>query len=86
MLEWPEVIVIGSVALLLFGPKRLPEMARSIGQGIREFRKATQEGMHAIVETPAKAAVCPTCGYALKEENAKFCPNCGKALSATTVT
>jgi sec-independent protein translocase protein TatA len=31
------------LVLLLFGAKKLPEMARSLGQGIREFRKSTHE-------------------------------------------
>ena len=38
-----EMIVIFLVVLLLFGSKRLPELARSLGKGIREFKKATQE-------------------------------------------
>jgi sec-independent protein translocase protein TatA len=39
----PELIVIFLVALLVVGPKRLPQMGRSIGQGLRELRKATSE-------------------------------------------
>ncbi|MGQ9707055.1 MAG: twin-arginine translocase TatA/TatE family subunit [bacterium] len=38
----PEVIIILIVALLLFGAKRLPEIGRSIGRGIRELRKASE--------------------------------------------
>ena len=38
-----EMIVIFLVVLLLFGSKRLPELARGLGKGIREFKKATQE-------------------------------------------
>jgi sec-independent protein translocase protein TatA len=34
----PELIVLLFVALLLFGPKRLPQVGRSIGQGMREFK------------------------------------------------
>ncbi len=36
----PEMLVIGVAALLLFGPKRLPELAKSLGKGIRDFKKA----------------------------------------------
>jgi len=39
----PEIIVILIVALLVFGPKKLPEIGKSLGKGIREFRKATRE-------------------------------------------
>lgn len=38
-----ELIAVFVVVLLVFGPKRLPEMGRSLGQGIREFRKAGKE-------------------------------------------
>ena len=34
----PELIVLGIVVLLVFGPKRLPEMGRSLGRGMREFK------------------------------------------------
>ena len=36
-----ELILILVVALLVFGPKKLPELGKSIGQGIREFRRGT---------------------------------------------
>jgi len=39
----PEIGLILLVLLLLFGAKRLPELARSLGQGIREFRKSVRE-------------------------------------------
>ncbi len=38
-----EVVVIFAAFLLLFGSKKLPELARGLGQGIREFKKATRE-------------------------------------------
>ena len=34
----PEILLLGLVALLVFGPKRLPEMGRSMGRGLREFK------------------------------------------------
>jgi sec-independent protein translocase protein TatA len=36
----PELIVLGIVLLLIFGPKRLPEMGRSMGHGMREFKES----------------------------------------------
>ncbi len=36
----PELIVIAMVALLVFGPRRLPELAKGLGKGIRDFKKA----------------------------------------------
>ena len=38
-----ELVVIFVVALLIFGPKRLPELARSLGKGLAEFRRASNE-------------------------------------------
>jgi TatA/E family protein of Tat protein translocase len=35
-----EIIIVLVLALLVFGPKRLPQMGRSLGKGVREFRKA----------------------------------------------
>jgi sec-independent protein translocase protein TatA len=39
-LGWPEIILLLLVALLLFGAKKLPDVGRSLGKGIREFKKA----------------------------------------------
>lgn len=38
-----HIIIIVVVALLLFGPRKLPEMGRSVGKALNEFRKGTQE-------------------------------------------
>ena len=38
-----ELIIVLIIALVIFGPKRLPELGGSLGKGIREFRKATNE-------------------------------------------
>jgi Tat protein translocase TatB subunit len=39
----PELIVIMVIALIVIGPKKLPDLARALGKGMAEFRKATQE-------------------------------------------
>jgi len=39
----PELIVIMVIALIVFGPSKLPELARALGKGLAEFRKASQE-------------------------------------------
>ncbi len=38
-----EMVVILAVVLVLFGAKRLPELAKSLGQGVKEFRKSVRE-------------------------------------------
>lgn len=39
----PELIFILALALLIFGPKRLPEIGRTLGKGLGEFRRATND-------------------------------------------
>ena len=36
----PELILLGIVLLLIFGPKRLPEIGKSMGKGMREFKQS----------------------------------------------
>ena len=51
-----ELIVIMFVILLLFGAKKLPELAQGLGRGIREFKKASsdiQDEFRANLESPA---------------------------------
>ena len=59
-LGWGEIVLILVVVLLLFGAKKLPELARGLGQGIKEFKKATrdvQEDLQrAIEEEPPREA------------------------------
>ena len=47
----PELIVIAVIALLVVGPKRLPDLAKSFGKGLSEFRKATEGATETLKET-----------------------------------
>ncbi|MBP2016648.1 sec-independent protein translocase protein TatA [Symbiobacterium terraclitae] len=51
-LGFSEVLIILVVALVIFGPNKLPQLGRSMGQAIREFKKATQS----ITEEVTRAA------------------------------
>jgi sec-independent protein translocase protein TatB len=44
----PEIILILAIALIVLGPKKLPEIAKSLGRGIAEFKKATQDFKQSI--------------------------------------
>lgn len=43
MIGVPELLVIGGIVVLLFGAKKIPELASGLGKGLKEFRKATNE-------------------------------------------
>jgi sec-independent protein translocase protein TatA len=55
-----EIVILLVVALLVFGPKRLPEMGRSIGKGMREFKTSlTMSDDDTVPELPADEPVQP---------------------------
>jgi Tat protein translocase TatB subunit len=47
----PELIVIAIIALLVVGPKKLPELAKSLGKGLTEFKRAADDVTENIKET-----------------------------------
>lgn len=51
----PEMIVILVIALVVIGPHKLPELAKSLGKGLAEFKRATEDFRHGI-EDEAKLA------------------------------
>jgi sec-independent protein translocase protein TatA len=70
----PELIIILVVLLFLFGAKKLPELARSMGQASKEFKSGLKEGAkEEKLEGP-----CPFCGAHVPGDS-KFCPGCGKS-------
>lgn len=86
------IVIILIIVLLLFGPRRLPELGESIGKAIRSFKKAHDEGPEVLSKEEAKAApgaaaanpqakTCPQCHKDLTQESA-FCPHCGHNLKA----
>jgi sec-independent protein translocase protein TatA len=47
----PELIVILVIALIVIGPSKLPDLARSLGKGLAEFRRATDDFKRNVEET-----------------------------------
>ena len=63
MLGWPEIIGILVIVLVLFGARKVPELMRGLGSGIKEFKKASREVQdeveRAIEEDPPRPAAKP---------------------------
>lgn len=72
MLGGWEIVLILAIALLLFGAKRLPDLAKGLGTGIREFKKATREVteeiQNAAQEPPPAPRKLPPSGAAAQTE------------------
>jgi sec-independent protein translocase protein TatA len=58
LLHYPEIFMILVVVLIMFGAKKLPELARGLGQGIKEFKNATSE-IRNDIEHSIDAPVAP---------------------------
>ena len=57
-----EIVLILAVVLILFGAKKLPELAKGLGQGIKEFKKATrdvQDELHNAMEDDSSRSAYP---------------------------
>ena len=60
MLNGWEIVLLFAIVLVLFGAKKLPELARGLGQGIKEFKKASRDvqqeiesaGTHSTADVP----------------------------------
>lgn len=87
---WGPILIILLIVLILFGPKRLPELGDSIGKAIKSFKKAHDEPENLPKEDAGgatgasgatQAATCPSCHKELGGDFA-FCPHCGHSLKA----
>ena len=65
-LSFGEIVIIAVIALLLLGPDRLPDAAKTLGKGLREIRKATddlkdqvEQEIYSDVKKPARPALVP---------------------------
>lgn len=60
----PDIALILGIALLVFGPKRLPELGHAIGQGIGNFKKSLSEAESAVRAGVSTASSVPVGGNA----------------------
>ncbi|MDI6854291.1 MAG: twin-arginine translocase TatA/TatE family subunit [Deltaproteobacteria bacterium] len=89
--SWGPILIILLIVLILFGPKRLPELAEGIGKAIKSFKKAHDEPENLPKQEAGSSgaggpganqpATCPACQKELVGDFA-FCPNCGHKLKA----
>lgn len=89
-LQATDLLIILIVALILFGPSRLPDIGRAFGKTIKEFQSATREITQGFNQETKPGGTLPTeiktpcksCGKAMPA-GAKFCPECGAAQSTS---
>jgi sec-independent protein translocase protein TatA len=95
-----HLIVILVIVLLIFGPGKLPELGKAMGEGLRELKRATggeeaKDGGTVASTTPATSGtvtpisaaspVCPSCRSNVGAAD-KFCGNCGASIEPATRT
>jgi len=52
VLSATHVVLVVAVVLLLFGAQKIPELARSLGSGMSEFKKGLRDGEQALLQSP----------------------------------
>ncbi len=64
----PELMLLGLVVLLVFGPKRLPEMGRSMGRGLREFKDSVTGDKKQVDDDDVAAGLPPAFAEVVRAE------------------
>ena len=68
-----ELVIIMFIILLIFGAKKLPELAQGLGKGIREFKKASNEIQDELnFDKPDEICVIESCPYCEKADSKKI--------------
>jgi len=77
-----ELLVILVIVLIMFGANRLPQIARSLGSSLKEFKKGINEGQAEDISVPreSRQRMCEQCKNSL-EADWTHCPRCGTALA-----
>lgn len=96
-LGYQELLIILLIVLVLFGGNKLPELARSLGKSVKEFKKGVDTESHdetkpasPATDAPASASsVAPqACAYCKATLDATWshCPRCGTAVAPRSAT
>ena len=75
-----HLVIVAIVALIVFGPSRLPEIGRGLGRAINEFRRGTQEmaeSFRAEVSAASRPGQVPKVISAPAPDGETECPGCG---------
>lgn len=87
-ISWMEMLFLLILALLLFGGKRIPELARSLGKGISEFKKGVRDFEGELATAPEnRPAALPSATPVAQQaspQQFKFDPYTGKPLADET--
>lgn len=82
-----HLIVVLVIVLLIFGPGKLPELGKAVGDGLRELKKATSnedsKDAAATATLPAPGPTAPTPITAAPTVAARACPSCRGAVAVT---
>jgi TatA/E family protein of Tat protein translocase len=70
----PELIVIFVIALLIFGPRKLPELGKSLGKSLAEFKKASSDLRHTLEEEIRVEDAKPTPEEPVKKDDQTSSP------------
>ena len=79
-----HLIIVLVIVLLVFGPGKLPELGRAIGDGMRELKRATNgesEASRLAAQAAATGPICEHCKASLPA-NSRFCGTCGASTDA----
>jgi sec-independent protein translocase protein TatA len=87
MIGSQDILIVLALGLIFFGAKKLPELARGLGESLKEFKKVTTQPDESPASappptppvTPAGPRPCASCHAALQAEWT-HCPRCGAAI------
>ena len=79
MLGTQDLLIALAIGVFLFGAKKLPELARGLGESLKEFKRGTTESESPPSSSPAPAPPSVSPGPAL---SGRRCPNCHTELQA----